>query len=99
MTVNAVVIRYEVFTPTYTCTTAIESNVYTDWTECHESEVISIRHRVRSFERDYNQFLYMNKENENMDTCRNCDQLLDDHCPECDCCNYSDGECLNCLEE
>jgi len=66
MTVIAVVIGYEVFTPTYTCTTAIESNLYTHWIECHESEVISIRHRVMSFERDYNQFLYMNKENENM---------------------------------
>ena len=31
-----------------------------------------------------------------MPTCRYCDQLFGDHCPECSCCNYSDGECLNC---
>ena len=28
--------------------------------------------------------------------CMNCDELLQDHCPDCNCCNYYDDECLNC---
>ena len=30
-----------------------------------------------------------------MNVCMNCGELLQDHCPDCNCCEYFDGECFN----